>query len=417
MENQVSSTKSHTWTFRPRFRSGAFGWRSDLPIKRIKEAIAEIKKVARSDKVLAADGAVTFLEKLSPALQHVDSSSGAIGTAANRALEALVPIIADAAAGDKQRDKWLERLWRAIEDDQIPYMELLPDHWGTLCVTPERASGWADRFIEGVRLAWSPDFPPGGYFKGTAVCLSALHAAGRHDELLVLLELAPHKFWHYRQWGVRALVGLGRPDAAIQYAEDTRGLNQSDNEISLACEDILLSNGKWKEAYDQYAFDANRRSTYLATFQAIAKKYPQVEAEVILQDLIASTPGDEGKWFAAAKSAGFLGLAGQLANQSPCDPKTLMRAARDRISSDADFARSVSLAALKWMLRGYGYELTTIDVINALDLALEAARNGECESETVQRIRELVNDYEILQPSIVQVLRQRLSSLTSSPDA
>ena len=60
---------------------------------RIKEAIAEIKKVARSDKVLAADGAVTFLEKLSPALEHVDSSSGAIGTASNRAIEALVPII------------------------------------------------------------------------------------------------------------------------------------------------------------------------------------------------------------------------------------------------------------------------------------------------------------------------------------
>jgi hypothetical protein len=417
MENEVSAAKPPVWAFRSRFRSGMFGWRPELPIKRIKEAIAEIKKVGRSDKVLAAEGAVIFLEKLSPALEHVDSSSGAIGTAANRAIEALVPIIANAPADEKRRDKWLERLWRAVEDEQIPYIELLPDHWDLLCVTPERASDWADRFIEGVRLMWNPDFPPGGYFKGTTVCLSALHAAGRHDELLDLLELAPHKFWHYRKWGARSLVAMGRTDAAIQYAEDTRGLNQGDGEISLACEDMLLSNGMWKEAYDRYAPEANRRGTYLATFQAIAKKYPQVDSAVMLQDLIDGTPGDEGKWFAAAKTAGLLELAVQLADQGPCDPKTLTRAARDHISSNTNFARSVSLSGLKWMLRGYGYELTTVDVLTAIDLALEAAGNGESESETVQRIRELADDHELLQPSIVKVLRQRLSSLTSSPDA
>ena len=73
-------------------RASAFVWRSDLPIKRIKEAVAEIKKAARKDKVLGAEGAVIFLEKASGALEHVDSSSGAIGTAVNRAIETLVPI-------------------------------------------------------------------------------------------------------------------------------------------------------------------------------------------------------------------------------------------------------------------------------------------------------------------------------------
>jgi hypothetical protein len=80
----MPAAKAHTWTFRSRFRAGAFGWRSDLPIKRIKEAVAEIKKAAREDKVLGAEGAVIFLEKVSGALEHVDSSSGAIGTAVNR---------------------------------------------------------------------------------------------------------------------------------------------------------------------------------------------------------------------------------------------------------------------------------------------------------------------------------------------
>ena len=80
----------------------------------------------------------------------------------------VVPIVAQAPASDDLRDKWLERLWRAIEDDDIPYIELLPDHWGELCVTQERASRWADRFMEGVRSVWSPDLPRGGHFKGTA---------------------------------------------------------------------------------------------------------------------------------------------------------------------------------------------------------------------------------------------------------
>ena len=293
----MPAAKAHSWTFRSRFRAGAFGWRSDLPIKRIKEAVAEIKNATRKDKVLGAEGAVIFLEKVSGALEHVDSSSGAIGTAVNRAIETLVPIVAQAPASDSLRDKWLERLWCAIEDDDIPYIELLPDHWGELCVTPERASRWADRFIGGVRLMWSPDLRPGGHFKGAAACLSALYAAGRHEDLLNLLDLSPYKFWHDRHWGVRALVAQGKTAAAIRYAEDTRGLNRPDGRISLACEEILLSGGRWREAYDRYALDANRNATYLATFQALTAKYPQIEPKAILGDLVDRTPGEKGKWF------------------------------------------------------------------------------------------------------------------------
>ncbi len=57
---------AHKWQFFPRFRRHAFGWRSDAPIQRIKEALAEIKQVARTDAVLAAEGAVMFLEKVRP---------------------------------------------------------------------------------------------------------------------------------------------------------------------------------------------------------------------------------------------------------------------------------------------------------------------------------------------------------------
>lgn len=115
----MSSGTQQTWVFRTRFRRHAFGWRSQSAIQRVKEAVSEIKQSALKDPVLGGEGAVLFLEKVSPAIEQVDSSSGAIGTAVNNAIDALVPIIANAPASDRQRDKWLERLWRAVEDDGI----------------------------------------------------------------------------------------------------------------------------------------------------------------------------------------------------------------------------------------------------------------------------------------------------------
>ena len=83
----ASKRAADPWAFRARFRRGTFGWKSQPAITRVREAVAEIKRVAKSDPVLAADGAVLFLERVSPALAQVDSSSGAIGSAVNRAIE------------------------------------------------------------------------------------------------------------------------------------------------------------------------------------------------------------------------------------------------------------------------------------------------------------------------------------------
>ena len=403
--------KTHRWIFLSRFKVGGFGWRSELPIKRIREAVSEIKKAARKDKIVGAEGAVIFLERVSQAIGHVDSSSGAIGTAVNRAVETLVPIITAAPADEKLRDEWLKRLWDAVDQDEMPYIEPLAEEWGALCVAAERASRWADAFIEGVCHVWSPDTHSGGYFKGTAACLSGLFAAGRYGELLQLLEMAPYKSWHNRQWGVKALFAQGYNAAAIRYAEDTRGLNESDSRISSACEDILLSSGMRREAYDRYALEANRRGTYLATFRAIAKKYPEIEPDSILRDLAARTSGDEGKWFAAAKSVGLYGQAIALANQSPCDPKTLTQAARDFADTQPDFARSAGLAALKWMTQGHGCELTARDVADAFDHTLHAARLNGCAADTIQLIRDLTVYSLAAESSIITILRQKINAL------
>jgi hypothetical protein len=75
-ERSTPRAEPHKWAFKARFRHHAFGWKSQPAIQCVKEAVAEIKKVGCKDPVLAAEGAVAFLERLSPALEHIDSSSG-----------------------------------------------------------------------------------------------------------------------------------------------------------------------------------------------------------------------------------------------------------------------------------------------------------------------------------------------------
>ncbi len=379
----------HTWVFSARFRRHAFGWRSQAPTRRIKEAVSEIRKAAKKDPVLGAEGAVQFLEKLSPAIEQVDSSSGAIGAAVCNAIEALVPVIACAPAEDARREKWLERLWQAVEDDGIPYLDTLPEHWGELCASSERASRWADDFMGVVRMAWGPDPGLRGYFKGTPACLSALIKAGRNADVLGLLERAPHRFWSERKWGVKALLAMGKKAEALRFAEESRGLNEPAAEISAACEEILLASGLAEEAYGRYALEANWKPTYLATFRAVARKYPHKRPAEVLKDLVAATPGSEGKWFAAARSAGLYDEAVELANHTPCDPRTLTRAARDTADTEPRFAVEAGVAALRWLAAGYGYEITGLDVREAYDCAMKAAGNSGCGTETLERIREL----------------------------
>ena len=52
-------------------------------IERLNEAVGEIERVARTDPALAGEGAVLLLEKLSPAVNQIDSSSGALSRTLN----------------------------------------------------------------------------------------------------------------------------------------------------------------------------------------------------------------------------------------------------------------------------------------------------------------------------------------------
>jgi len=387
-KRSTPSAEPHKWEFKARFRRHAFGWKSQPAITRIKQAVTEIKKVAKKEPVLAAEGAIAFLERVSPALEHVDSSSGSIGTAVGNAIAELVPIIASAPADATMRGAWLERLFEAHRADQIPYIERLADHWGELCASKEVASAWADKLVGITVMALSPDKNLRGHFHGTSACLSALYRAERFDELVDLLRV--DAIWPYKQWAVRAMAASGKKAEALRYAESCRSPWASDHEVDSVCEEILLSSGLIDEAYARYGVRANQGGTYLARFRAVSKKYPHKAAGEVLADLIRTTPGDEGKWFAAAKDAGLYDEALAVASRTPCDPKTLARAARDHTEKQPGFAVGAGLLALYWLVQGYGYEVTSLDVWDAYRATLAAAERHGSAAAVKERVRKLV---------------------------
>jgi hypothetical protein len=256
-----------------------------------------------------------------------------------------------------------------------------------LCVTPSIASAWAERLLGTTTRVLGPD-GHGEFVTGTTACLSALYGAQRYDELIRLADSARFNWWHYRRGGVDALMAQGLPAEALRYAQASQASNAPLGAVAKACETILLQSGMIDEAYARYALIANEGTTHLATFRAIVKKYPHKQPGDVLHDLVASDPGSEGKWFAAAKDAGLFELAASLARQSPADPRTLTRAARDFGDSQADFAMSCGLSALHWMAAGYGYDITRIDVLDAYAAIVRAGETlGIATAEINARIR------------------------------
>jgi hypothetical protein len=70
--NEAAVMVERKWQFKTKFRAKAFGWRgSRLAISRLKEAVSEIKAVAKSDPVATGDEAVSLMERIWPAFQDI----------------------------------------------------------------------------------------------------------------------------------------------------------------------------------------------------------------------------------------------------------------------------------------------------------------------------------------------------------
>ena len=181
---------------------------------------------------------------------------------------------------------------------------------------------------------------------------------------------------------LRALAAPGRTDEAIGYAGQSLGLNDGPSDMARTCE----------EAYRRFAYAANRAGSRPATFRTIKKEYPDKEPRAILDYLIAQTPGEEGKWFATAKTLGLLDLALDLARRSPVDIGTLMRAARDHLDSEPAFSLETATTALGWMATGHYYELKAGGVWRAMGYALRAAEALDRVESTRGMIQAMAQD-------------------------
>ena len=135
----------------------------------------------------------------------------------------------------------------------------------------------------------------------------------------------------------------------------------------------------------------------------LQKRYPMKDKSQILSDLIATTPGEEGKWFATAKELELYHLALELANRSPCDPKTLTRAARDYLDLEPEFALGSAIAAFRWLSEGWGYEVSSVDVVETYDRTMDAAARLNKVDDVTERIRQLV---EVSDNAAVQFVRK-----------
>jgi len=370
---------THKWNFKARFRSGVYGWKgTSLAAKRMKEAVSEIKKVARTDSALAGEGAVELMCRLYPAFEHIGSSSGSLGTALNNTVAALVPILITADWDMNTRGKLLENLYEAVCSDGWSILSQVEDRWGEICVYPELAHLWADRLIPFLRDVWSTESR--GHVTGDSICLSCLLHTERYDELLELISLDKRKFWSNSKFWAQALVIQGRIDDAVAYAESIRDFHEGkydNHSIDDFCEKTLLEAGRADEAYDKYGLRVVESGTYVSVYRNIAAKYPDREKRQILLDLMDKS-SEKGKWFAAAKDAGFLDLALECARTGQAKPATLLRATWDFADKEPEFAVEVGIESIKSLFSGASYELPTgADVAAHYDVLMGvAAKHG-----------------------------------------
>lgn len=73
------------------------------------------------------------------------------------------------------------------------------------------------------------------------------------------------------------------------------------------------------------------------------------------------------------------------------------RVARDYLDLEPAFALGSAITALRWLSEGWGDEVTSIDVVEAYDRAIDAAVRLNKVDNVDERIRQLVEASDILE--------------------
>ena len=106
---------------------------------------------------------------------------------------------------------------------------------GELCDSDTVREQWLETLLPPLRLIWS-GATDRSYYWPTTACLSVLLSLGRHEELLDLVTSSSIGLWHVRRFGVKALVGMGRWEEAVRYAEASRNSYGPDRCVDQECE-------------------------------------------------------------------------------------------------------------------------------------------------------------------------------------
>ncbi|KFI25386.1 hypothetical protein CDV52_19995 [Haematobacter missouriensis] len=408
---------SHPWAFRAGMRAGAFSWHGTAKaVERLKAASSEIRALNRSDPVAAAEGVIVLAERIWPAFEHIDTSSGALGTAVRRTLGDLVPVLIAAPAHEGVRAQWLERIRTAIAEDGVDYLAPLADGFGEISVYPALINDHADRDLAMVFAAWA-DHARFIHIPTATLTLSCLLEAGRYDELLALMEVKRSRLWFDEKFAAEALIRQGREDEALARAaalmEDDRQ-NWGRQEIARFCEALLIRRGQPDEAYRRFGLPTAMGNTWLAMWRDLVKRYPDTDPRGILEDLIA-LHGRKGKWFAAAKTAGYLDIALDCAQDSEAAPATLTRAARDFAVKEPAFATSVALCAIRHLIAGRGYDAGPHDIDEATEHLIAASRRVGSMDLVHEELRRIVEGGRNADPLAMR-LRERIVLLEGKAD-
>jgi len=198
--------------------------------------------------------------------------------------------------------------------------------------------------------------------------------------------------WHYEKYGAYALVRQGLDDKALMVGTVLLRSNKQTwgaQDIRRFCEDILTRQGKSEEAYQQFGLPSAAGNTWLAMWRDLVKRYPNRDPRLVLEDLIA-LHGGKGKWFATAKTAGFLDIALECAADMEAAPATLLRAARDFSQKEPAFAAQVAVYAVSQLLADRGYDAIPLDIDEAVGYLMAAADKIGQRSWAIAQLSHLV---------------------------
>jgi hypothetical protein len=100
-----------------------------------------------------------------------------------------------------------------------------------------------------------------------------------------------------------------------------------------------------------------------------------------------------------------------LISENPADPKTLARAAKEYVSKKPDFAIDSGMASLRWIIAGFGYEVTSVDVLMAYDAIIAASNYALIDQSIIkEKIRQLIIDTKPKSAYIESILKYHLNN-------